>query len=193
MSTPNGTLTVGIANLLLGCLCAATREQPNPPEHCCLRSGTEVPADIDLNTDICCEGLAYVLPGDTWPSFIFPDQDITRQANVNCGIVSWAMEFRLGIIRCAPAGTDDIMPSCADWTASATQMLYDAESLRRTVCCFEANYQTSFPDLVGMSVIFNRQQQGQVQGGCIERFTTVQVQISSSCCLPIPSPINVPV
>lgn len=193
MSTPNGTLTASLGTLLLQCLCSAVQEQPNPPQHCCMRAGTEPAQDADFYTDLCCEGMAYVMPGDTWPTYIFPDLDIVRQAEATCGVVSWAMEFRMGIMRCAPAGTETTMPTCADWTTLATQMIYDAESLRRAYCCFTANARNTaqYPLMDGMSISILRQQQGTVQGGCVERWTTVQIQIPTSCCSPLPVPVTV--
>lgn len=183
---PPDDLTVSVTNLLLDCLCTAVQERANPPAVCCLRVGTEAAMDADFISDLCCQGLAYVMPGDAFPSYQFPNQDITRQAEVNCGIVSWGIEFRAGIMRCVPVGDDmGNMPTCDDWTTSAWQSLLDSTSLRRFACCAPPTLRSNLPALDGLSIIAGRIQQGMVQGGCVERFITMQVQIPGDCCPPL--------
>lgn len=189
MTDPSQTLSIQLGQALLECLCAAVNERPNPPQHCCYRIGVEAAYDADLSTDLCCEGLAYVIPGDSWPSVVFPNMDITRQANAPCGIVSWVQEFKVGIIRCAPTGTDTQMPTCAEWNAAALQNLYDAESLRRAVCCFRPTAY-AIPEMLGLSIVVNRMQQNPVLGGCVERWMTVQTELPGDCCPPLPVPID---
>jgi hypothetical protein len=188
MALTAGALSIELANIMLNCLCAAVQEAPNPPANCCFRIGQEAAGDADTFTDLCCEGLAYVMPGDSWPSDIFPNMDITRQANAPCGIVSWVQEYRLGIMRCAPTGTDTTMPTCSEWNAAAIQNLYDAESIRRAACCFKPTA-WQLPEMDGFSIVVNRLQQGAVQGGCVERWTTIQVQLPGDCCSPLPTPV----
>lgn len=176
------TLVQPMAEALLACLCAAVQEQENPPLNCCLRVGTEVVADMDAIRDLCCEGLAYVSLGDQWVSVnSFPEQDIVRQANSRCGIGAWGIEFKIGIMRCIPVGGNDTMPTCDDWTAAALNNFADAKSLRRTACCF-ISYVREAPLLEGMSIVINRQTQGQPQGGCIERSMTISAQIPNCDC-----------
>jgi len=185
MTDPSQGLSIQLAQAALACLCAAVQERPNPPANCCFRAGLSPAGDADIYTDLCCEGLAYVMPGDSWPTAIFPNMDITRQANAPCGIVSWVQEYRVGIMRCSPTGTDTEMPTCEDWTAAAIQSLYDAESLRRAMCCFRPTAYL-IPEMDGMSIVVNRLQQGDPLGGCIERWLTVQVQLPGDCCPPLP-------
>lgn len=189
MTNPSQSLRIVLGNLLLGCLCAAVQERPGAPEHCCYRIGIEAAGDADMFTDLCCQGLAYVMPGDAWPSDVFPNMDIVRQAQSQCDLPSWVQEFRLGIMRCAPAGTDTTMPTCAEWNAAALQNMYDAESLERAVCCFRPQA-WDLPMMDGMGIVVNRLQQGPVQGGCVERWLTVQVQLPAQCCPPLPIPID---
>lgn len=182
---PPNDLTVTIADKMLACMCAAVAERANPPAVCNLRMGVESVMDMDQISDLCCQGLAYVLPGDQFPSFQFPNQDITRQADVNCGIVSWGIEFRAGIMRCAPSGgPNGEMPTNDDWTSAAWQSLLDATSLRRFACCVPPTLR-QLPDLDGLSIIAGRIQQGPIQGGCVERYITMQIQISGDCCPPL--------
>lgn len=182
---PPNDLTVTIADMMLDCLCAAVAERANPPLHCRLRMGIDVVMDVDQISDLCCEGLAYVMPGDAFPSYQFPNQDITRQAEVNCGIISWGIEFRAGIMRCAPSGGDNgEMPTDDEWTEAAWQSLLDSTSLRRFACCVPPTLR-QLPDLDGLSIIAGRIQQGAIQGGCVERSITMQIQIPGDCCPPL--------
>lgn len=172
-----------LARFLLQCLCTTANRATNPPKNCCLRVGADVPMDADLYTDLCCEGLAYVSLGDVFPSTSsFPDQDIIRQAQARCGIASWAVSLRAGIIRCAPTGTETTMPTCTDWTASAVQNFTDAQVLRVASCCFLAGFQNLNDQLLGMSVVINRQNQSSPNGGCLERYVTFDVQIPNCDC-----------
>jgi hypothetical protein len=179
----SGDLVQPIADLLLSCLCTEVQRADNPPANCCFRVGTEITQDVDLFHDLCCEGLGYVALGDIYPSVnSFPDQDIIRQANSRCGIVSWAVNFKVGIIRCSPVGgPNGEMPSCVDWTSAAQQNFVDAQVLRSVACCFLAAL-PNLPSMNGMSVVVNRQIQSNPQGGCIERYMTFDVQIPNCDC-----------
>lgn len=177
----SGDLVHPLAALLLQCLCDTTQRADNPPQHCCYRVGPEVPFDADQFEDLCCEGLAYVTMGDIYPSTSsFPDQDIIRQTT--CGIRSWAVTFRIGIVRCVPVGGEDgRMPSCDEWNAAAEQGFVDAQVLRATACCF-INAMPNLPLMRGMSVVVNRITTTTPQGGCIERYVTFDVQIPNCDC-----------
>lgn len=175
-------LVLPVAQALLDCLCSNFALSSTPPANCCYRIGTEVGQDADLFSDLCCEGLAYVLLGDIYPSTdSFPDEDIIRQARTSCGVASWAVELRAGIMRCAPVGDAQQMPTCTDWNAAALINIEDAMLLRRTTCCFVAAIRSN-ANLLGMSVIIRRQTQGPVAGGCVDRAVTLQVQIPNCDC-----------
>lgn len=176
------TLVLPVLQALLTCLETAVAEQPNPPENSCLRIGTQVPGDADMYGDLCCQGLAYAAMGDVWVSSnSFPEEDVVRQADSKCGVDAWGIEFRAGIMRCAPTGGDTTMPTCTEWTDAATQNVYDAKSLRRTACCFRAAVLAT-EMLDGMSFVVGRQVQGPVQGGCVERYVTFRVQFPNCDC-----------
>lgn len=165
-----------ITETLLSCLCEAVSGAANPPQNCCLRVGDEVVHDADLFTDLCCEGLAYVSVGEIYPVVdSFPEQSIVTQANQVCSFPSWAISLRIGIVRCAPVGTDSTMPTCAEWTEAAMQQLVDAESLARAACCFKQSWQNSSVGL-GMSVVLGPISVNPPEGGCMERFMSLQVQ-----------------
>jgi len=180
MTDPLVTLT----DAALNCLAVAVSGAPNIPLHICFRVGSEVAYDIGQYTDLCCEGLAYVSLGDTFPSSSsFPEQDIIRQSNTVCAPPSWAQEIRMGIIRCAPVGgINGEPPTCADWNAAFAQNIEDAASLRRAACCLRnwVNAQTDF--FLGMSVVINRQIQGNPIGGCVERSQTLMIQFPNCDC-----------
>jgi hypothetical protein len=184
MTDPTQTLLQFLGDTMLACLCSAVSTAANPPQHCAYRVGIQVAADVDATADLCCEGLAYVMPGDMWPSFVFPDQDITRQANAPCTLISWAQEFKMGILRCVPTtsnmSTGD-MPTDAQWNTAAVQTMIDNETIRRAFCCFKSTALAD-PRMIGLSIVAGRMQQGEVQGGCVERFIPIQVQVPGDCC-----------
>lgn len=171
-----------LADQLLSCLCTQLSSRPNPPANCCLRVGSQVNHDADLFVDLCCEGLAYVSVGDSWPTSQAPDLDVTNQAQDNCRIPSWAVEFRAGVVRCIPVGGENgEMPTCQEWTDAAIQGFYDASALRAAACCFKAAA-NALPAMDGMSVVIGRQSTVDPLGGCIERNITVTVQIPNCDC-----------
>lgn len=169
-----------ISAALLGCLAAAMSGHPNPVAHTAYRLGTEPVHDINLEgMDLCCEGLAYVLLGDTYPSSdSFPDNDIIRQGDNPCIPPGWAINFRFGIVRCAPDPGDDVAQA-----AAFTQNLYDMWALNKTWCCFRQFIRGS-TDYLGMSLVLERQVQGSTSGGCTERYSRVAVQIPNEDCCP---------
>lgn len=170
-----------LATVLLNCLCAAVSGHPNPPLNCCLRVGIEVAHDVDLFTDLCCEGLAYARMGNVFPSTTFPEIDVQNQANSKCPWPSWAVELQAGIIRCVPTGTTTSMPTCEEWTAAAVQDFADSQSLRQAACCFVAAVRAD-PVLLGMSAVVGRQEVSTPSGGCIERSFTITVQVPNCDC-----------
>lgn len=154
------------------------------PGQFCVRVGTSVTYDIDTMLDLCCEGLGYVLLGATYPSSdSFPEQDIVRQARAVCPPVAWAQSIQVGIVRCIPTVVDDLggMPSCDDWNLAFQQNVADIIALRRMACCMRAWVQSQ-DDLLGMSVVIERQTQGTPQGGCVERSVTISLQQPNCDC-----------
>lgn len=167
-----------LSTALLDCLCTAVEENPGTPQHCCFRVGTEPVHDVSLEQiDLCCEGLAYVLVGDVYPSSeSFPDNDIVRQANQVCAPPAWAVGFRVGIVRCVPTTSD-----CDLNNEAFVQNLYDIQSINATVCCFR-DYIRSSTLLAGMSIVIERQGQGSTSGGCTERYVNLVAQFPNLDC-----------
>jgi hypothetical protein len=175
----------GLFTQALACLCTAVNEQPNPPQHCAARVGVQIAYDAGQYTDYCCEGLAYVALGDSWLSMdSFPEQDIVRQIQGSCAPGAWAVDFKLGIIRCSPVGkSDGEPPTDADWTTAATQNVHDAQALRRATCCLRQWVINNQSIYLGMAVVINRQTQGTPNGGCVERYVTVTAQFPNLDCV----------
>jgi hypothetical protein len=174
-----------LAAALLNCLCVNVAGLTDPPQHCCYRVGLEVAHDLGPFADLCCEGLAYVALGDTYPSSAsFPEQDIVRQAEASCAPPTWAQGFRAGIVRCAPVVAQDGVspPTCDDWGTAAAQNMEDSWALRRTLCCFRTWVRAQEGALLGMSIVMERQVQTSPQGGCVERYFTVTVQFPNCDC-----------
>lgn len=166
----------------LDCLCTQVNLIPNPPAICCFRVGTEVIHDVGVTQDDCCAGIAYVAMGDLYPSSeSFPEQDIVRQANSTCAPATWGLYLKVGLIRCIPVGDQNPLP-CADWNQAALQNLYDTIALTRTACCIREYVIRRNTRFAGMSVVIDRQVQGNPLGGCVERFFTIAVQIPNCEC-----------
>lgn len=164
------------------CLCTAVNAMPNPPQHCCFRVGTQVIHDAGIFTDQCCEGIAYVMLGDLFPSSeSFPEQDIVRQANANCAPPTWAVYLKMGIIRCIPVGDEDPL-TCTQWDEAALQNIFDTTALIDASCCFRSYVTRTSTSMVGMSVVIDRQVQGNPLGGCVERSLSIAVQIPNCEC-----------
>lgn len=168
---------------LLGCLCTAVSGMPaaDRPRNCCYRVGTEPVHDVELNEmgprDLCCEGLAYVLLGDVYPSSeSFPDNDIVRQVQGKCPWPSWGVAFRMGIVGCMPTMFD-----CAPNNAAFTTNLYRMQALNEAVCCFFDFVRLS-DTFVGMNLVIQRQVQGSTSGGCTERYVNLTAQIPNLDC-----------
>jgi hypothetical protein len=171
-----------LMNQLLQCLCEEAASQPNPPQHCCFRVGTTITHDAGILQDQCCEGIAYVALGDTFPSSdSFPEQDIVRQADAKCAPPTWAQIFKVGIIRCSPVGDEFQPPSCDEWNAAARQNVIDAQTLRRVACCMRDFVVNNNDLFLGMSLVIDRQVQGNPQGGCVERSMSLTAQFLNSC------------
>jgi hypothetical protein len=173
-----------LGSLLMICVQqAVTGMDPDiAPQDTCYRIGSDVPYDADMFFDMCCRGLAYVTLGDIWPSSTsFPEADINRQASAVCYPPAWGVQWKTGIIRCAPVGINGAQPTCEAWTSAYLKAVADAQALRQISCCFRAAVRGD-PLFRGLSVVIGRQVQGSSQGGCTERSVTIDVQITNCDC-----------
>lgn len=181
--TDSFDLVSDLSAALLACLCTAVSGMPadDRPQHCCYRVGTEPVHDVELDQiaprDLCCEGLAYVLLGDNYPSSeSFPDNDIVRQVQGNCAWPAWGVAFRMGIVGCMPQAFD-----CAPNNAAFATNLYRMRALNQAVCCFRS-FVTNSTTFMGMNLVIQRQVQGSTSGGCTERYVNLTAQIPNLDC-----------
>lgn len=179
---------ITIGNLMMSCLQGAVNNMDSAirPGEVCFRIGSEVAFDADQFTDLCCLGLAYITPLDQQTSggTSFPEQEIVRQAQARCAPPAWGFQWKAGIARCVPVngpGGDGTMPTCTQWTEAYVKNLADAQALRQFVCCFRQAF-LSTPEFLGMSIVIERQVQGPVQGGCVERSVTMWTQVINCDC-----------
>lgn len=171
-----------LMNGALSCLCEVVSTMLNPPKHCAFRVGTDVPHDFGLGVDQCCEGIAYVMLGEMFPSSEqFPRPDFVRQATGNCPPPTWALYIKFGIIRCIQVGGIDPLTDL-QWNNAAVQNVADTMALAKASCCIRNWIQTEWLQGVGMSVVIERQHQNAPQGGCIERSMTMVLQIPNCEC-----------
>lgn len=193
MDLPSNIAAITAADQFIGpimaqalmCLCAAADAQPNPPQHCSFRIGSDILEDIGANGDFCCEGLAYVAMGDIFPtSEGFPQPDVNFQASAKCAPLSWGVNLKLALQRCVPTGPGEgqyVIPD-RDWEAAALQNVYDVKTLLQAACCTR-NWVIGESGLfVGMSSVVSTLTQGTSQGGCIERSINVSVQMPNCFC-----------
>lgn len=169
----------------LECLCEGTAGNPGRPALCVPRVGTSVVFDMGQYIDLCCEGISYAMLGDMYiSSSSFPEQDIVQQIRGRCAPPTWAVDIKLGIVRCISAGQENGEPPLeTDQLLAARQNLYDAQSLRYASCCFRNWLAAQYGDLDdGMDVVIGRQVQGNPQGGCVERYVTLTVQFADIDC-----------
>jgi hypothetical protein len=172
------TFVSDAAQQLLSCYDTALQEGPNPPpdDNICLRVG-QVPFDVGLSQDLCCEGFAWVRVLRIFPSVNFPNPDSIPN---DCQNSSYAVEFELGAIRCLPFGSEHAGPTCDEWTSVFTQVDEDAASMRRAICCIrdlqDANMTFIDQIIVGEWIPIDG------QGGCIGGQMNVTVHISCNEC-----------
>lgn len=125
-----------VAAKLLVCLAGQVAQLPVPPKNVGLRPGAQAPIGISTTRDECCEGLAWIRlmkvshsSTQNWPS-----ADVIPQGN--CGTKLLALQFELGIVRCAPTPPAQKMTSSEQWNIVSEATYLDYIALERTVCCY---------------------------------------------------------
>lgn len=129
---------------LLSCFCAALLTQHGPtlmvdggtlPGECCIRSGELASMDASTFQDLCCSGLAWVRIDDIFStSADFPAPD-TSVVITGCGPMAWGVVVEMGVMRCAPVGDINNIPTCGEWTALAEAISLDQRAMRDAMCC----------------------------------------------------------
>lgn len=132
---PLNTYELPLARVLLDCLTEVLiARTDNPPQHFSLRVGEQVPFDLSQNQDLCCEGLAYVKINRVYPATNFPNEDEATWSP--CGPLAWAADLEMGILRCAPVGDTDYIPTDAEWTDATDVVANDSAAMRMAIACF---------------------------------------------------------
>lgn len=99
----------------------------NPPMHFALRTGETVAHDLSQNEDLCCEGLAYVKINRVYASTNFPEED---EDWFPCGPLGWAADLEMGILRCAPVGDVNSIPTDSEWADATELVANDSAAMR---------------------------------------------------------------
>lgn len=121
-----------VAKLLLGCLCAKLDEYERPACRCSRMSGDTAIADICEISDDGKNGQAWVRMTEVYPTDRFPD----RITDYRCGGYLFAVEFELGILRCAVGSDEDgTPPSAKDLNLESDAMDIDAAILLHVAGC----------------------------------------------------------
>jgi len=160
-----------IARSLLACFCAELSANANNddtltmPARCCLRAGTEVPLDIDVDgfvaVDQCCLGEAYVKVGVIYPSMVFPEPDAGPLAN-GCQLQRLAVSIEMGTIRCINDDKD-----CDENELKLRWMLADADAAYRAACCWGKAIQDPAISGRGTKWFAGLWEQGGPDGDCL--------------------------
>lgn len=171
-------LVMPLAQELLSCLDTEVAKVDNPPVYVSLRPGTVVDHLASTSHDECCEGLAWVRPGDFYPSSeTFPVQDATPLKS-ELPARAWAVTLEMGSIRCAPTPDATTIPTSAQWHEVTQTVMDDAAAMRRAICCMiDADNRRRGRILPG------RWQPIAVQGGCVGGILLVTLLGPSCDCL----------
>jgi len=123
---------------LLACLTVAVQAAANPPQKIQFLPGNQAGEDISEFEDLCRCGTAYVRVSTVYPSFQdFPAPDTLA---IPCQQQALGVVYEVGIMRCAPVGSVQHVPTAAEWLAAFQQQMVDMTSLMKAACCFRNFY-----------------------------------------------------
>jgi len=179
------TMIQPVAQQLLDCFAAALitehglptmAEGGTRPGETCFRSGELASMDASVFEDLCCSGLAWVRVADIFStSTDFPTPD-TLNVLMGCGAMAWGVVFELGVMRCAPTGSIETIPTCDEWTALQANLMADAKAMRAAFCCVFGEYDPG-------SIAIGSWVPLPTTGGCAGGTWQVTVQIlNTECC-----------
>jgi hypothetical protein len=124
---------------LLACLTVAVQAAANPPSNIQFLPGQQAGEDISIYNDLCCEGTAYIRMATVYPSWqAFPAPDTEA---IPCQEQAMAINYEMGIMRCAPGGSAAFVPTAANWQAAYQQSMIDMKSLFKAACCYAGQYE----------------------------------------------------
>lgn len=165
-----------LAEKLLACLCDQLATQPQPPLNCCLRVGDVVYADFNQYQDQCCQGLAYVRISRIYPTNEFPAQ---LEVWTPCADVQFAAELEMGVFRCEPQQKGIDMPSCEEWTDTATLVANDWRAMVAATCCLDEQLRLESPGTPVLSGVWQPLNSG---GGCTGGMLPILVGVMNCAC-----------
>lgn len=181
------TMIQPVAQQMLDCFCAALitehglptmLEGGTRPSQCCFRVGELASMDASEFEDLCCSGLAWVRVVDIFSSSTdFPTPD-TLNVWTGCGPMAWGVVFELGVMRCAPTGSIEQIPTCDEWTNLQSLVMRDAKAMRAAMCCMFNQYDPG-------SVAIGSWNPLPTTGGCAGGTWQVTIQVindNSECC-----------
>lgn len=130
------------------CLLTEVGKVANPPLNVHIRPGAGFTALFDEYRDECCQGIAWVRPGQMIPTGGDWPQQLTsvQGPSASRGRPSqYAIQVELGVYRCIPiissvSGARDEIPIAAQWLAATQEAMDDAAALRRAICCLRSIY-----------------------------------------------------
>lgn len=171
------------AQELLDCACEAlTLHAPEGcPERACVYNG-----GVEVAFDDCCAGQLWVAWGRTYSTEVFPEQRPENTSSRKCFSQGHmlAIDFEIGIVRCAPTIDDyGTPPSCEQIEASALQMHQEAYIILRAVTCCLAEWVTQ-----GHDAVWTEQIPAGDEGTCVGSVLKVTVGLNCLRCIPDPEP-----
>lgn len=178
------TMIQPVAAMLLECFRNALLAEHGPalmpigtmPSETCYRVGELASMDASVFEDLCCSGLAWLRVADIFSSSTdFPTPDTLTVWN-GCGPMAWGVVMELGVMRCAPTGDIDTIPTCEQWTDLQVNVMKDAKAMRQAFCCLFAQFD---PGSIALGSWVPLPTTGGCAGGTWQ--VTVQV-INTECC-----------
>jgi hypothetical protein len=123
---------------MLACLTIAVQAAANPPKNIQFLPGAQAGEDLSEYNDLCCEGTAFVRMTTTYPSYQdFPAPDSLA---IPCQQQAIALNYEVGIMRCAPGGTIAFVAKAENWRVAYQQEMTDMKSLYTTLCCYQGQF-----------------------------------------------------
>jgi len=170
------TLFSPIAQRLLDCWTAQLEALPaaQRPARIGFRFDATLPSmGIALNEDECKCGSAWVRFVDWFITSdeTFPSSDTSLQAQI-CP-AAYGLVLELGIGRCPPIGTEQVLPTIAELNAFHAQVLADVQAMRKTInCCFNA-----IPLTVPDDMVIGSWQKTGPDGACFQHALSITIKV----------------
>lgn len=120
---------------MLACLQIAVQAAANPPANVQFLPGAQAGEDLSIYEDLCCQGTAFVRVSTIYPALQdFPAPDTLA---IPCQQQATGLVYEVGIMRCAPVGTAQHVPTAAEWAEAHHQSMIDARSIYSAMCCYQ--------------------------------------------------------